>query len=160
MQVEDAGRFNLKPGLSISAHSSGDMYNIAAFHQLDCLSSIREYLWHLKFAVDTNKTEQLRPILLDPQEDHILSCFDYLRQSVMCAGDTTLEWPAEDSHGRQATVDGWGVPHHCVDWVSMLVASLTCADNASRTHSLSKLSRMCFQSNDECTASSLLSLIY
>ncbi|QIW95205.1 hypothetical protein AMS68_000723 [Peltaster fructicola] len=120
VQVEDAGRFNLKPGLSISAHSSGDMYNIAAFHQLDCLSSIREYLWHLKFAVDTNKTEQLRPILLDPQEDHILSCFDYLRQSIMCAGDTTLEWPAEDSHGRQATVDGWGVPHHCVDWNALL----------------------------------------
>lgn len=41
--------------------------------------------------------------------DHVDHCFDYLRQSIMCSSDTTLEWIMKD--GRE--VDGWGVTHVC-----------------------------------------------
>lgn len=95
----------------------GHLYNVAAFHQLYCLTNIREYLAHMKFASDKNQTEQLRPILLDPQEDHVFDCFDYLRQSITCAGDMTLEYPDESQDG-QRIVNGWGVSHQCVNWVS------------------------------------------
>lgn len=114
--LDNPAHFDLPHGLTIEGRS-GELYNIAAFHQLHCLQRIRDYMWHLKLVVDTNQTEQIRPILLDPQEAHIVDCFDYLRQALMCAGDTTLEWPREENDGRRIAVDGWGVTHQCVDWV-------------------------------------------
>ena len=35
----------------------------------------------------------------------------------MCSGDLTIEWPREEHDGRRFAFDGWGVPHHCVNWV-------------------------------------------
>lgn len=46
--------------------------------------------------------------------NHLDHCFDYLRQAILCAGDTTIEWPAVDSDGQRRHFDGWGIPHwHC-----------------------------------------------
>ncbi|KAH7123581.1 hypothetical protein B0J11DRAFT_529353 [Dendryphion nanum] len=42
-------------------------------------------------------------------ERHIGHCLDYLRQSLMCAADTTLE-PVDPVRGG---VTGWGVSHTC-----------------------------------------------
>lgn len=44
--------------------------------------------------------------------EHLVHCWDYLRQSIMCAGDTTLEWVSEYSHPPNAT-NGWGFQHTC-----------------------------------------------
>lgn len=46
---------------------------------------------------------------------HITHCFDYLRQSIMCAGDTTLEGRTYDSDGAEIPI-GWGSYHECKDW--------------------------------------------
>lgn len=46
---------------------------------------------------------------------HIGHCFDYLRQAIMCAADTTLEW-AIPNKASVRTVDGWGVTHDCRSW--------------------------------------------
>lgn len=54
-------------------------------------------------------------------ERHVTHCFDYLRQSMYCAGDSALE-------GKSRTIgldmtDGWGDVHVCknrkmeLDWV-------------------------------------------
>jgi len=50
---------------------------------------------------------------------HVNHCFDYLRQSIMCAGDMTIEW-ARDRHGVRTDVDGWNIPHQCKNWQEMI----------------------------------------
>lgn len=44
---------------------------------------------------------------------HSAHCFDYLRQSLMCAGDTNLE-------GKTEAGPGWGSRHECVDYDALL----------------------------------------
>ena len=45
---------------------------------------------------------------------HMEHCFDYLRQAILCAGDTTIEWARESGDGQvDGQVDGWGVEHQC-----------------------------------------------
>jgi hypothetical protein len=49
--------------------------------------------------------------------EHLDHCFDYLRQSLMCTGDTTLEKAALDYDGRQIRIiEGWDVEHQCRDF--------------------------------------------
>lgn len=51
------------------------------------------------------------------QHEHLGHCFDYLRQSIMCAGDTALEKAVVDADGVvKPAVDGWGVVHECRSW--------------------------------------------
>ena len=47
---------------------------------------------------------------------HIDHCFDYLRQSLMCAADLTLEGARVEPDGSRVTIDGWGVTHRCRRW--------------------------------------------
>lgn len=57
----------------------------------------------------------------DPIPDHVEHCFDYLRQSIMCAGDMTIEHAREPPlGGKRETTDGWGVEHQCKDWNEMV----------------------------------------
>ncbi|KAM3554663.1 hypothetical protein ARSEF4850_006357 [Beauveria asiatica] len=45
---------------------------------------------------------------------HLMHCFDYLRQAIMCFSDTTLEWlPAPP---RDTGSTGWGFEHKCRDF--------------------------------------------
>ena len=45
---------------------------------------------------------------------HLAHCFDYLRQAILCAGDTTIEWAREAEEGANPSqVDGWGIEHQC-----------------------------------------------
>jgi len=50
------------------------------------------------------------------RDDHVYHCFDYIRQALMCSGDTTLE-KARTVDGKVARgVDGWDVEHQCRDY--------------------------------------------
>jgi hypothetical protein len=40
-------------------------------------------------------------------------CFDYLRQALMCASDTTLETLRQNGDRVLASVNGWGTTHEC-----------------------------------------------
>ena len=44
---------------------------------------------------------------------HSVHCFDYLRQSIMCAADTSLE-------GKTDAGPGWGSKHECTDYDALL----------------------------------------
>jgi hypothetical protein len=44
---------------------------------------------------------------------HLAHCYDYLRQAIMCAGDTTIE-------GKTKYGDGWGSSHQCKDIDSIM----------------------------------------
>jgi len=53
-----------------------------------------------------------------PESWHIAHCLDYLRQSIMCCGDTALEGRATtftSEHIIKAS-DGWGVKHVCKNY--------------------------------------------
>lgn len=56
--------------------------------------------------------------------EHLPHCFDYLRQAIMCSGDTSLEEaivvPGLQSGGLPTrNVDGWGVTHLCRNWEAL-----------------------------------------
>jgi hypothetical protein len=48
--------------------------------------------------------------------EHIQHCLDYLRQSLMCHADTTLEPDDVGINGAH----GFGVRHNCKDWNQLL----------------------------------------
>jgi len=49
---------------------------------------------------------------------HVDHCFDYLRQSIMCCGDTALEGVASPGSFPEGVVgaDGWNVKHVCKNY--------------------------------------------
>ena len=52
--------------------------------------------------------------------NHMFHCMDYLRQTILCNADLTIEWEALTVKERLPTghIDGYGVTHQCRDWVS------------------------------------------
>lgn len=50
----------------------------------------------------------------DVNTNHLTHCWDYLRQAIMCHGDTTLEWLAAPPNDEGST--GWGYRHQCRDY--------------------------------------------
>lgn len=51
---------------------------------------------------------------------HKVHCFDYLRQTLMCSMDMTLESAAQDSETGESKgyINGWDIQHTCTDKVS------------------------------------------
>ncbi|CAK7224558.1 hypothetical protein SCUCBS95973_005557 [Sporothrix curviconia] len=102
-------------------------YTIALFHQLHCLAAIKSKMSRLQdWYEGGNDNEYLRFALGEDQvaDKHICHCFDYLRQALLCHGDTTLEKArvVVDEQGVAHTVrgvDGWGVTHSCRDFGSI-----------------------------------------
>lgn len=87
---------------------------------------IREIYYGLLLG-EYNTTEYAGTIKENPDQDrhnksstwfkieHTKHCFDYLQQSIRCAGLMEIELP----HGPNRTVfDGYGSPHTCKRWVS------------------------------------------
>ena len=50
---------------------------------------------------------------------HLDHCFGYLRQSIMCAGDMSLEHVVVENGVRKPFIASWGVEHECRDWRTM-----------------------------------------
>lgn len=52
--------------------------------------------------------------------NHMFHCMDYLRQTILCNADLTVEWEALTVKERLPTghIDGYGITHQCRDWVS------------------------------------------
>ncbi|KAF7530195.1 hypothetical protein G7054_g9639 [Neopestalotiopsis clavispora] len=100
----------------VRAPSDGtESYNVAVFHQLHCLHSIAELVEEL---LPMATTTDLSLHILSSRRKHIEHCFEYLRLSVRCCGDTTLE-----GQGKTVTppgIDGFGAVHMCrnIDGIS------------------------------------------
>lgn len=47
---------------------------------------------------------------------HEYHCIDYLRQSIMCSADTTLDFAELQPDGRRKGFSGANSTHHCRDW--------------------------------------------
>lgn len=124
VMIEDADYYGLPPSIDGKAEGSR-VYAVAAFHQLHCLRIIRG-AW---FAVIKDG-----PGILDGPVDlpghpaykalagHVAHCFDYIRQGLMCAGDSSLEAFLEGDGVtlRPQGSSGWGVEHRCVEYDALV----------------------------------------
>ncbi|KAJ3496317.1 hypothetical protein NLG97_g2745 [Lecanicillium saksenae] len=72
---------------------------LAVFHQMHCLYITYKAYWNAR----NGQFDEIPP-------EHLIHCWDYLRQSIMCAGDTALEWVTEDENLQDS---GWGYQHTC-----------------------------------------------
>ncbi|KAF2710266.1 hypothetical protein K504DRAFT_501538 [Pleomassaria siparia CBS 279.74] len=115
--IEDNSWSNFLPsngGVLKVEHADGKIggYGVSMFHQLHCLSMLRDMLLRkpMSHAHETDETD-------DWSEDnlHWLHCFDYIAQGILCAADDTLEKPDSDFNvdGLPVTIDGMGYTHQC-----------------------------------------------
>lgn len=107
----------------------GEAYSVAMWHQLHCLKDLRAALLYFRDGDESVAEEAM------VNAHHVDHCFDYLRQTIECHGDTTIEW------GRLIDVDGviygavngYGVTHQCRNIDA--IREFTIANRASnRTH--------------------------
>ncbi|RYP59323.1 hypothetical protein DL769_008587 [Monosporascus sp. CRB-8-3] len=106
VQIPDYGSYDILSEpytVAINRTSDGPAYMMSVFHQLHCLSYIVEHYQQGYAGVE----------LTDEVAHHSAHCFDYLRQSIMCAADTNLE-------GETDAGPGWGSEHECTDYDVLL----------------------------------------
>ncbi|OAQ59209.1 hypothetical protein VFPPC_10239 [Pochonia chlamydosporia 170] len=103
---------------------------IAMFHQLHCLAMLRSEMQYLHqiIAVLKDPTRGELPVRpkesdpLDHDKGYALHCFDYLRQSLLCMADATIEQPKLSDDG-DPYIDGMD-ERRCKDWEILYNASV------------------------------------
>jgi hypothetical protein len=89
--------------IALDRFTTGPGYMISVFHQLHCLSYLAEHFQQGYGGVQ----------LTEKVAHHGAHCFEYLRQAIMCAADTTLE-------GETDAGPGEGSQHVCTDYEALL----------------------------------------
>jgi len=87
----------------------------SAYHQLHCLRGIRQaYYEALDSPASNDAHDKSAHYTVDSHTSpvHIRHCIDYIRQSLMCYADTTIEEKDDKING----VRGFGTLHECRDW--------------------------------------------
>ncbi|KAF3768853.1 hypothetical protein M406DRAFT_327269 [Cryphonectria parasitica EP155] len=88
-----------------------EIYSVSALHQLHCLGVIRDVI----------KKYESHSKSRFAGAGHEYHCIDYLRQSIMCAGDTTLDYAeAHAGDGRRTGFSGANSTHQCRDWDALV----------------------------------------
>ncbi|KAK4560438.1 hypothetical protein LTR86_005634 [Recurvomyces mirabilis] len=92
------------------------VYTTSVTHQLHCLYMIMHGFNDLalkgSLKMDMDADEGLTREGEDPA-DHLAHCFDYLRQAIMCHGDTALEGLQTTFGPDVGGSDGWNTQHVC-----------------------------------------------
>ncbi|KAJ8063518.1 hypothetical protein OCU04_007393 [Sclerotinia nivalis] len=90
----------------------GGRATLSVLHQLHCLDGIR-HIYYLNNHAATTGTllleEELEPHM---RRSHMRHCLDFLRQSLMCCGDSSIEKVNPELKG----VTGWDTEHMCTNW--------------------------------------------
>jgi len=110
IHVESPREYDLQPGLPLE-DPNVEVYGISVFHQIHCLAMLRHALHSFQDG-DMQSSQRTSPAHLD-------HCLSYIRQALMCGGDTTFEWPRRIIHEANRVtgkVDGYGITHQCRDW--------------------------------------------
>ncbi|KAG4435258.1 hypothetical protein IFR05_009254 [Cadophora sp. M221] len=109
LHVDNPSRYILPPPVSmVKPHDNVQLppaWALSVFHQIHCLHSILESYTNMYFdsIVPENKRSK-----------HVYHCFDYLRQILMCSGDTSLE--GQDPFHEPGETAGYGTTHMCKDY--------------------------------------------
>ncbi|PYI28109.1 hypothetical protein BP00DRAFT_481885, partial [Aspergillus indologenus CBS 114.80] len=103
--IEKPGRYDLPEPIAIGEKQ---VFTPAVFHQLHCLYMIMHHY-------DVLLSNHVGPNHTLNEDDlwHVDHCFDYLRQSIQCCGDTALEGQGEM---KAPGTDGSGGIHICKDY--------------------------------------------
>lgn len=101
VHVPNPLEYGLRPNRD-TIPGSRNIYMPTVYHQLHCLKKLQK-----AFANMTTATPEDGAVA----GMHAEHCFDYLRQGILCAGDSTLEGP--DPEG---TLLGYGFSHMCRQW--------------------------------------------
>ncbi|KAL2796246.1 hypothetical protein BJX66DRAFT_336260 [Aspergillus keveii] len=98
-----------------------DVSALTVFHQLHCLHAILAAYYAAIEAANPTLRPHLKADADDPllnntgilmEPSHVRHCFDYLRQTIMCAADTNIEVLDRDTRAT----DGWGEQRVCRDY--------------------------------------------
>ncbi|KAM3446614.1 hypothetical protein MY3296_009501 [Beauveria thailandica] len=99
--------------LDQSPHNGG-WYGISMFHQLHCLQLMRMAIQTIA-APDEEAATAMEPRHEhDPSKvpfHHLGHCLDYMRQTVLCYADGTLEPPEPSDDGLG--IEGYNITRHC-----------------------------------------------
>ncbi len=113
LRIPHPRRFDMPPSALLANDSeASEAYATSVTHQLHCLAMVRD-------VVVSSITGRERKT--DGSADrHIVHCLDYIRQAIICNGDTTLEeFKAVldgEGHAISYYIDGMGTTHQCRDW--------------------------------------------
>ncbi|KAJ4421056.1 hypothetical protein N0V82_003960 [Gnomoniopsis sp. IMI 355080] len=83
-----------------------EIYSLSVLHQLHCLGVIRDVIKKYE------KHDKSR----FAGRGHEYHCIDYIRQSIMCAGDMTLDYAEVQEDGTRRGFSGANSTHQCRDW--------------------------------------------
>ncbi|GAB7354432.1 hypothetical protein MBLNU459_g4921t3 [Dothideomycetes sp. NU459] len=103
VNVSQPEAYGLLPGIPTA--SGVDRYSVAMYHQLHCLGLLRSQYWRLIDGMSADSTpatrqEEVRKQLRDHHSQH---CFAYIAESIICAGDLTIEWAKVEKDGAHPT---------------------------------------------------------
>ncbi|KAM3077069.1 hypothetical protein ACMFMG_003461 [Clarireedia jacksonii] len=103
-------RYDLAPSAPfVGSKDEAEVYATAAVHQLHCLAALRDRI----ISYQDNRPARY-------PGDHSFHCLNYLRQAVLCAGDTTLEYGhkfwSNEKNETEWDFTGTGSVHQCRDW--------------------------------------------
>jgi len=82
------------------------VYSTSLTHQLHCI-----FIMAQTYAGLTSNTT-----LPEDHHWHVIHCFDYMRQAVMCAADMSIEGLETTSPDHNGGSDGWDAKHVCRDY--------------------------------------------
>ncbi|KAF9629023.1 hypothetical protein BFW01_g10226 [Lasiodiplodia theobromae] len=124
--VDDPTKSTLPPPLQKDDPSAPYYYAMSVFHQIHCLDSI------LRMFLDADRGDH-RSHSHAGDTAHAMHCFDYLRQAIMCCGDTALEGadPYTIAKGKDTLsfgTFGIGSTHMCKDYGAIYAYAKTHAN--------------------------------
>jgi len=104
-------RFDMPQSKSIEDDpEEGEIYSLSITHQLHCLGVLRDVI----------KKYEKKDKSRFAGSGHEYHCIDYIRQSIICAGDTTLDFAeivrAADGTERRLGFTGSNSTHICRSW--------------------------------------------
>lgn len=82
------------------------VFTTSVTHQLHCLYAV--------VAVYSGLTSHHE--LEEDHHWHMIHCFDYMRQAIMCSADMSLEGLETTFPDKNGGSDGWDSKHVCKDW--------------------------------------------
>jgi hypothetical protein len=109
MQVPEYESYTLPLPTHFELSPDQHIYNIAVFHEIHCLMHMSGYIDKLIMQI-RNKDFTIDESLVG-HNDH---CVNYLRNALMCCGDTTLEGQSQAKVFEHIVgTDGTGAVHVC-----------------------------------------------
>ncbi|KAJ6191703.1 hypothetical protein J3E72DRAFT_175570, partial [Bipolaris maydis] len=85
------------------------VYNVAVFHQLHCLHALAEEFNDMIATIHAGAARGTK--IHQDRQEHIEHCLAYLKESLVCCGDTAFE--GQSSKSELPSTSGFGSYHVC-----------------------------------------------